>query len=341
MSTVLPTLARKPGLNAQESALNQRNRYLPSGSITRFTSLWIGLVFLVGALLGCERQSARQPQSGQIKFVTTIQPLGFILEELTGDAGEIHVLLGPGSSPHTYEPTPGDANYLEQALALFSVSENLDGWAAKLPAKQSIVMMDLLPASARQKFPEDDDHSHDHHHGHDHGHGEYDPHFWLDPMTVKKLVPPLVDQLIELDPEKRDVYTANGKQFMEDLDLLNTDLKTKLDGFNGRAVMLQHPSFLYFLNGYELKYAGAIEAAPGKEPTPQYIKEMLDKIKSEKVEVIFTEPQLSQRAAKVIAEEANIRVAQLDPIGGNTGRERTYADLLQYNADQIAKALGP
>ncbi|HOQ50096.1 MAG TPA: zinc ABC transporter substrate-binding protein, partial [Candidatus Kapabacteria bacterium] len=53
---------------------------------------------------------------------------------------------------------------------------------------------------------------------------------------------------------------------------------------------------------------------------------------------IFNEPQLSDKAVRSIADEANVSVYLLDPVGGTSGRE-SYQELILYNARTLAKAL--
>ena len=49
--------------------------------------------------------------------------------------------------------------------------------------------------------------------------------------------------------------------------------------------------------------------------------------------------KLGDRAARVIAAEAGVAVAVLDPVGGVEGRQ-TYEEMLRYNARTIVEALG-
>ena len=52
--------------------------------------------------------------------------------------------------------------------------------------------------------------------------------------------------------------------------------------------------------------------------------------------VIFAEPQLSPKAAQVIADEIGGEVLLLDPLGG--GELSRYVDLIRFNASALAKA---
>ncbi len=269
------------------------------------------------------------------RYVATIHPLAEILHELVGERGEVIRLIPPDASPHTYEPRPSDAPLLAGATALFFVAPDLDGWAANLQTSNKITVMDSVPKAYRLAME-----AH-HHTANDHDHAENEPldsHFWTDPLTVKATLPGLLRVLSRLDEAGTVIYQANAKQFGQRLDSLHEQLKTRLQSVKGESVMLFHPSMRYMLNRYGLTLAGTVESAPGKEPSPRYLIELVHKIKRSGVKAIFTEPQLSRRSAESLAEAAGVKLFELDPIGGTEKRMR-YDELLLYNARVLEAAL--
>ena len=130
---------------------------------------------------------------------------------------------------------------------------------------------------------------------------DVDPHFWMDPLAVKALIPVLIDTLSKLDPQNASTYKTNGDLFIKRLDLLHKQLTSITDKLQGKVLFLQHPSFLYFAKRYNLIYEGSIEETPGKEPSPKFIADLITKIKSSGTKAIFSEPQLNHKAAKVIS----------------------------------------
>ena len=98
-----------------------------------------------------------------------------------------------------------------------------------------------------------------------------------------------------------------------------------------------HPSFHYFLDRYGIRSAGTIESMAGQEPSPRQMASLVELIRLEKVEVIISEPQLSDAPVRALAEASGARIAHLDPLGGVPGRE-TYGELLRYNAQALLAA---
>ena len=302
--------------------------------------LAMGLV----SLAGC-REEEQPPETG-ISYTTTIPPLGMILRELVGDRATVTVMLGPGDSPHTYEPRPSQIKLVEDCTAFFYCNDTLDAWAVNFGRNTRVAVFDLVPDGLKRELPA---HGHDHgdhpgheghdHAGHDHGeHGNLDPHFWMSPRVVEALVPVLTEELVRLDKRGEKTYRANAAVFANELAGLQVELTRSLAPLNGETVLLFHPSTLYFLADYGLNLGGLIEAVPGQEPTPKYIAGLVETAKEHKIKAVFTEPQLPRAPAETIAEETRLPLFELDPLGGGTGRQ-TYAELINYNAETLLEAL--
>jgi ABC-type Zn uptake system ZnuABC Zn-binding protein ZnuA len=319
--------------------------------VTNSVNSLLVLVCFVGA--GCSApQTNTTPQ-----FVATIPPLAAILSELTAGVAPVTSILSPGASPHTYEAKPSDAQLTETALALFYVSEDIDGWAADLPSARKIGVGEWVPEAMRLKYHTDvlvDVHdpthagsapghekeathgSDDTHHAHEHG--AYDFHFWSDPLTVLAMLPQFTKTLQALDPAHEGVYLENAGRFAQRLQALHEEIEAKMQPVEGQPVVLFHQSWAYFLARYRIPLVGLLESAPGKELGPQSLARLQEHIKAKQVKAIFSEPQLPQRPAQLLAEATGARLAELDPLGGQAGRTG-YMELIRYNAAVIAEAL--
>ena len=107
----------------------------------------------------------------------------------------------------------------------------------------------------------------------------------------------------------------------------------------GRPIVAAHNSWAYFAADYGLENGGAIETVPGREPSPRDIKRLLDLVRARNVRAVFAEPQFPPAAARILASDAGIRVALVDPIGGVPGRA-DYAAMLRFDARAFRDGLG-
>ena len=293
--------------------------------LTLFARLFSVAFAVVALLPGCAESP--RGRAGSALWVVTIPPLAEVLREIAGDANAVVTLLPPGASPHTYAPKPSDAAQVETARAVFYVAPNLDGWIIRYAEDTRVPVLPMVPESER--LPADPEHGRE---------GEWDPHFWMDPALMMTVTTQLADTMAEKDPARAGDYRTRAAAYVKALEALDAEIEATLAPVHGRAVLLVHPSLAYFLRRYGIPVAGYVEAAPGRKPSPQDLKRLIDTARTRQVRAVFSETQLPRQAVVALAEALGLPLYNLDPWGGVAGRD-TYERLLRYNADVVPKAL--
>jgi ABC-type Zn uptake system ZnuABC Zn-binding protein ZnuA len=215
---------------------------------------------------------------------------------------------------------------LASAEAFLFGAPQLDGWAARMESPRVASMISWVPDSLLLSIE-------------DHGHSGVDPHFWMDPLVVKSLVPGLTAYLCEGDTKECTEYRRNAEAFVRRLDQLHDSLATMLAPVRGSTVFLSHPFLGYFARRYGIEVAGVIEEIPGSEPTPQDMRRMVHEVERSGARVIFTQPQLPARAAEAVAEVVSLPVVPLNPLSTGKSGAFSYEELLYYNGEKILGAL--
>lgn len=292
-------------------------------------SVFILLLILI--VTACSKQEHKS------EIVTTIYPFKAIIQELTGDRFSVKAILPAGADPHTYEMLPSDFQSIQNSKAFFYGAETLDGWAAKINVNNKIELLSLVPDKYLIDIKIPHFHS-DEQFDNDMENMGVDPHFWTDPNVVRALIPNLLKELIKLDPANEAALNLNAENFSEKLTRLDEKIKNETESLKFRNVFTAHPFYSYFFERYDFKVAGSLEIAPGSQPTPKNIKNLIDLVKQENVKAIFTNRQQSDKPAKVLAESSGINEYELDPIGGIEGR-MSYEDIILYNLKIIKSAL--
>ena len=269
------------------------------------------------------------PPAGKLLVAATIVPLGDFCQKIGGDLVQVQVLIPPGASPHAFEPPPSVMARASQARVFVYIGAGLEPWADKLLRSRG--GDGLVVVEAAQGVPLLKD-THQHHHeeaekpGHSGRHHEAEesadlqpggnPHIWLDPVLAQDICRKIASAFIQADPGHRAQYEANLKNYLAALDELHREIDSRARGWRLRDFVSFHPSFSYFARRYNLHEVGTIEAAPGREPTPRHLKNLVAAIRGYGIKVVFAEPQLNPRVAEVIAQEAGVKVLKLDPMGG-------------------------
>ena len=257
----------------------------------------------------------------RIPVAVSIAPLADFVAGVGGDRVEIEVLVPPGASPHTFTLKPAQMRFLSRARLLVVVGLGLEFWLEDAVAAAGNPDLEVVVTSRGVK-PLDSN-----------------PHIWLDPLLAVLQVASIRDALERVDPDHRLDYEINAARYIGRLLELDASIRKRVATWSHREFVAFHPAWVYFAARYGLVQAAVIEASPGKEPSPAEMARIIDTVRRLKVRAVFAEPQFSPKAAQTIAVETGVQVLFLDPLGGVPGRE-TYFQLMEYNLEQMEKALG-
>jgi zinc transport system substrate-binding protein len=308
------------------------------------------LALLIAAIACIARLASAQPAHSPsptpptpagIRVVVTVPPLKGLVEPLLAPGSTIKILMKPGHSEHAYEFTPADRASLASADMVVYVGLGLE------PRIQSA--LDKHPSPARQVVGFADavgikatDAEHDHAKEADHRHhGAIDPHLWLDPALVEKLIPKLRDAIQRAELAKAPAAAPDAARLdsaaaalITRVQTVDKEWTTRLEPFRGRAIVTHHKAFDRPAQRYGLIVAAVIREFEGSEPTPAEIANVVAAIQRENVRVIFIEPQFNPAAAERIARRAGVRVGTLDPLG-----DGDWFGLMAKNLDSLTTNL--
>ncbi len=310
----------------------------------------IGIAFLVMKNVNTYNEVEKITEKQQIKKVgATIFPIYDITRVIAGDEFEVVLLLPPGVSPHTFSPQPSVLKNIMGSQALFAIGSGLDDWSHNLVEALNIPVVtvdeniDLLPTIKKKHNKHKDEHSHDHQHAnkkhnhHKHDHGPVDPHYWLSITNAKKITTNIANKLAKLDPDNKSIYFERAQNYKNELNQLKTELLEKIKPIKNRNILTSHGAWQYFANDFNLNIVGSFTPAAGTNPSPKDLKKLSRKVKKSDVAVIFIAPQFSGDAIKAFAQDHNLGIARLDPLGGIDERQ-SYIDLMRFNLEQVVKS---
>ncbi len=326
------------------------------------------LIILLSACLvltsGCTdtgADSVAAPDSDKIIVVVSIVPQAEFVEKIAGDNAEVVVMVPPGGSPHSYEPTPsqltdlsnagmyamvGSGITIEDVLMEKITDLNPDMLLVDCSEGISLKEMEAHDHGDEAEHEEDheaeheEDHEEDHEAEHEEEHEaeheeehatSMDPHIWTSPDNVKVMVEHIYEGLVEIDPENKATYFENKNAYLEELDVLDEQIKATLSGKEGSSFMVYHPAWGYFANHYDLiQVPVEIE---GKEPSVKDMQNIIDEANEKNIKVIFVQSGFSTVSASAIANEIGGEVVEVDPLA------KDYIDNLVKVAEAFEKGL--
>lgn len=262
--------------------------------------------------------------SGAQGVYVSIPPQAFLVEWLVEDSSEVGILLPPGASPATYEPTPKQMAALDRSELYLQIGAPFE---APVLAKISELMPDLRIIDCRagvELEPIGSD-------GHDHGFGLLDPHIWLDPQRMKTIAETTAKALQALFPKDSPAIEDRLAKLHKALDETDMRVGDALGPLAGRTLLVFHPAYGYFTRRYGL-IQKAVEV-DGKDPSARRLATVVDEIRQQPVPALFIQPQFSRSAAERIAKALDCQLVELDPLAGD------YLTNLETMAARIVRAL--
>ena len=286
--------------------------------------------FLLILFLFFNYSSAKVPN-----VVATIKPLHSLVSQVMGDLGEVNLLITSGS-PHGYNLKPSDVKILSNADLLVWVSDDLEVFmpdVAKKTFPDKILVWQKLSGIKHIKSDEDDDED-------EHHHGDFNPHLWLSIKNSEILLKNIAQELIDLDPENQPTYRDNLAKALVNLEKLELSLNKKLANTKLKPFIVFHDAYPYFIEEFNLNLQGIVKADAEHEISPKKIENLEKDIFEKNISCIFQEPQFNSNLVDKIANNTNIKIGVLDPIGAdlNAGKG-LYSQLLNNLANNLNSCL--
>jgi zinc transport system substrate-binding protein len=276
---------------------------------TRIVLSFVLCAAILAFATGCGSGSRNE---GTTEVVAAFYPIAYLVQRIAPELSTLN-LTPAGAEPHDIELSARDVEAVRNAdLVLF-----LGG--GFMPALE-----DAVGGSAKAvDLLQDADPL------------EGDPHAWLDPVRYGAMARATAAALD--DPGAADALVA-------ELETLDADLRAGLSSCERREIVTSHAAFGYLADAYGLEQVALTGISPEAEPSARAIERLVEDVRDTGATTVFTEPLLSPRLAETIAREANVRVAELDPLEGLTEEALAagadYFSVMRDNLAQLRQALG-
>ena len=332
--------------------------------LSKAFAIAVSSAMLVSCTQGAEQKTAGQPAKEEKKLtaVATMYPVYEFTSKIGGDKVNVINLIPAGAEAHGFELSPDDMVKIEKADLLVYNGAGMESWIDDVKNSVSNKELTFVDSSSGIQLLENMEHDHEeeeeehehhdgqeaheedtHDHEHHHHHGKYDPHIWLGLKEAKIQVENIKNALIEKDPENREYYENNCKDYILQLNELDSIYKEKLAPFKGNTLVVAHEAFGYLFKNYGLNQMGIEGVFEDSEPDPATMKGIIQFINDKKIRTIYNETLSSSKVVDAIAKETGVTIATLDPIEGLTKDAekagKDYLSIMMENLDTIVTCL--
>lgn len=235
--------------------------------------------------------------------LVSIAPEKFFVEKIAGDSVDVVVLVPPGASPHSFEPTAKQLILASKASLWFRLGEPFEKRAIEVLTShhKEIQIIDIrkdVPLLAGS--------------GCVHCCSEgIDTHIWLSPRRAKIQAKTMKEALVTLMPQNESIYQTNYFNLIAELEEIDAELEGRFARCNEKTIMVSHPAFGYLCDDYQLTQL-SIEIE-GKDPSPRQLTELLRKARNLHIKAIFAQEQYQTKGAILLAKELGAEIYMVDP----------------------------
>ena len=307
------------------------------------------LVSLSLILVACARvaESPNEPTAvvipdNRLKVVTTVSPITSIVENIGGDKIKLQGIIPEGVNSHTFEPAPSVARLMAEAdlivlNGLFLEQPSLQ--LAQANKRDDAVILELGDNTITREewafdfsFPAEE--------------GTPNPHLWPNPRHALKYAELVYEELIRLDLQNAEYYSANLETFRQRIDILDKGIleATQTVPPESRKLLTYHDSWAYFAQRYGWQVVGAAQPSDFAEPSAREVADLIDQIRANRLPAIFGSEVFPSPVLETIARESGAAyIDQLrdDDLPGGPGDPRhSYLGLMLQNLEIMIPALG-
>jgi zinc transport system substrate-binding protein len=295
-----------------------------------------------------------QGGGGSLRVVATIFPeYDFARAVAQGTDTEVTLLIAPGTSVHSFDPSPQDVKTIQGADVFLYVGGESDEWVDRIlesvdtGGMQIVRLIDHVKTYGEElkegMTPEEEGEADDEGEGEDET--EIDEHVWTSPKNAIVLLDVIAGAMSEADPQDADAYKANAAAYAQELEAVDAEIEAVVAGGSRKLIVVADKFPLrYFTEDYGLDYAAAFPGCSDQsDASAQTIAFLIDTVERDQLPYIYKVELTNGNVADAIAEETGAEVLELNSCENITKDDFdsgvTYADLMRRNAEALGKGL--
>ncbi|MEL7562988.1 metal ABC transporter substrate-binding protein [Dehalogenimonas sp. 4OHTPN] len=287
---------------------------------------------LIFSTIGC------RPDSEDKGIVVTYSILGSIVKDLVGGEALVTVLIPDGADPHQWEPSARDIERVNNATLVIRNGLGLEeGLESTLEAAENRGVriftaadhIEVRRVETGEGIPGGDP---------DQQTGAPDPHIWVDPLAMKRVVTALA---VEIETVMGIETSGRARDLESRLDALHAEIAgiaITLPSAN-RKLVTGHESMGYFAQRYGFQLIGAVIPNLSSQAgvSAADLATLIKLVRQNQVKAIFTETGTSAVAAQQVAAATGAAVVELSP--AKLQADGSYFSFMRKLAGDVVEAL--
>ncbi|MDR2555798.1 MAG: metal ABC transporter substrate-binding protein [Fibromonadaceae bacterium] len=310
------------------------------------------------AFTACGEKKKVADPNGKINVVATIFPLYDFSRAIAKEQANITMLTPPGSSIHSYEPSPGDIKNIQNADIFLYIGGENDAWVKRLlsaldTSNMKVVRLfdfvKLYEEEEKEGMQAEEEESDPLHVEGESEHGklevEYDEHIWTSPKNAVVMLNAIRDVLCVKDSANCEKYKGNAQNYALQIEEAAKELSQIVSSAKRKQIVVADRfPFLYLTKEYGLDYVAAFPGCSDQsDASVATIAFLIKTVKDNKVPYIYHAELSNRNTAEAVAEQTGAKMLLLHSYHNVSKQEfesgTTYLDLLKQNSANLKTGL--
>ncbi len=266
----------------------------------------------------------------KIKIGIALRPYYSFVANIVEDRAEI-VHMTEGKDPHSYDVIPSDVarartldvvvlngiGHDDFALKILTAA----GIQNKIPVIYSNDNVALIPQSTGSKV--------------------LNSHTFVSISTSIVQIYHIANRLAEVDPNNGEFYQQNAIKYARKLKKMKYEYIEKILSISedDMRCATMHGGYSYLLQEFGITIDEVLQPAHGLNPTASQLKGVIEKIRSNNIDVVFSEEDYPGDFIKVLQEETKVLVLPLSHLSKGAYSKENYEVGMKFNLEQLLKAV--
>lgn len=302
------------------------------------------MIFLLFSLIiaACD-STTKDETKADLTIYTSIYPIQYAVERIGGDTVHAESVYPPGVDAHSYEPTTKKMTSIASSDAFIYLGADMEAFAetaADALQSENVHLVELgkheALFDAEHKEHKERDHTDDGHH-----HGDHNPHIWLDPMRMIDMADLVKQELTDLNPDKKELYTDNFEALKKDLLALDDNFKKTLEPKQNKKILVSHAAYGYWEDRYGIEQIAIRGVTTSDEPSQKDLTSIMKQAKENNLDYILFEQNSSDRIATIMKDQLHANVEYIHNLEVLTDNDienhEDYLSLMKHNLHILDK----
>ena len=271
--------------------------------------------------------AAAPSAQAEFRILASFYPVYIATLNIAQDVPGVHVacMASPTTGcPHEYHLRPADVVALSTASVLVMNGMGIEAFLAG--ATNRVPPLPVIDSNTGIAPIHNSD-------------GSVNPHAWLSVSNAMIQARTIAAVLARLDPVHASLYATNCTRYVGSLEQLRCRADLCGRSLVRRNIVTQHDAFSYLARDLGLTVVAVIQQDHGADLSAGRMRSIATSMRAAGVAAVFSEPNVSDRAATTLARETGAAAHVLDPIVSGPAETNAYIAAMDANLATLQKAL--